>query len=135
MPYLEILAPRATADAKRELARVATDAVVNGFDVAPSTVTIYFVPIGFDDYAHAGEYGLPMAGGRVFVKVHAYRRDLARRRAVAAALTPALAACFGTHDVAVYFLDRERDEVAHDGHLASDETTPTASAPATATAP
>ncbi len=132
MPYLEILAPRAPADAKRELARVATDAVVRGFDVAPSTVTIYFVPIGFDDYAHAGESGLPLAGARVFVKVHAYRRDAGQRRAVAAALTPALAACFDTraHDVAIYFLDRERDEVAHDGHLASDETTPTG--PATA---
>ena len=43
--------------------------------------------------------------------------------AVAEAVTPALAACFDTtgHNVAVYFLDRERDEVAHDGHLASDE--------------
>ena len=41
----------------------------------------------------------------------------------AEAVTPALASCFDTtgHNVAVYFLDRERDEVAHDGHLASDE--------------
>jgi phenylpyruvate tautomerase PptA (4-oxalocrotonate tautomerase family) len=131
MPYLEILAPRASTSAKRELARVVTDAVVRGFDVEPATVTIYFVPIGADDYAHAGEHGLPPAGARVFVKVHAYRRDADRRRAAAEAMTPALAACFdtGAHNVAVYFLDRERDEVAHEGHLASDETTVPAPAP------
>ncbi|RZM03674.1 MAG: hypothetical protein EOP73_04770 [Variovorax sp.] len=125
MPYLEILAPRAPAAARRELVRIATDAVVRGFGVAASTVTIYFVPIGADDYAHAGESGLPPAGARVFVKVHAYRRDAGRRRATAEAMTPALAACFdtGAHNVAIYFLDRERDEVAHEGHLASDETT------------
>ena len=37
--------------------------------------------------------------------------------------TPARAACFATCGgiVAVFFLDRDRDEVAHDGHLASDE--------------
>jgi hypothetical protein len=46
-------------------------------------------------------------------------------------MTPALAACFDTpaHNVAIYFLDRERDEVAHEGHLASDETTDHAIAP------
>lgn len=132
MPYIEILAPRAAPTAQRDLVRAVTDGIVRGFDVAPSTVTIYFVPIGVDDYAHAGESGLPPTGARVFVKVHAYRRDAAQRRAAAEALTPALAACFdtGAHNVAIYFLDRERDEVAHEGHLASDETTAAVNAPA-----
>lgn len=131
MPYVEILAPRAATPAKRRLAQAVTDGIVRGFDVTPSTVTIYFVPVGIDDYAHAGAFGLPPAGARVFVKVHAYRRSADQRRAVAEAMTPALAACFDTpaHNIAIYFLDRERDEVAHDGHLASDEATETSTAP------
>ncbi|MDB5819773.1 MAG: hypothetical protein JWQ11_3413 [Rhizobacter sp.] len=123
MPYLEILAPTATSAAKRVLAKAATDAVVRGFNVMPSTVTLYFVPFATDDYAHEGVLGAPASNARVFVKVHAYRRSVEERRAVAAALTPALATCFDTtpQQVAVYFLDREQDEVAHEGHMASDD--------------
>lgn len=123
MPYVEILAPRAAAAEKRQLTRAVTDGIVRGFGVEPSTVTIYFLALGTDDYAHAGTFGLPPAGARVFVKLHAYRRSADQRRAVAEAMTPALAACFDTpaHNVAIYFIDRERDEVAHEGHLASDE--------------
>ncbi len=123
MPYVEILAPRADAARKRTLTDVVTRGIVDGFGVLPSTVTIYFQPIEGSDYAHEGALGRPASGARVFVKVHAYRRTPAERRTVAKAMTPALATCFDTtgHNVAVYFLDRERDEVAHDGHLASDE--------------
>lgn len=123
MPYVEVLAPRAAETGKRQVVAAVTDGIVRSFDVEPSTVTIYFVPIAHGDYAHAGEFGLPASGSRVFVKVHAYRRSAEQRRAVAEAMTPALAACFDTaaHNVAIYFLDRERDEVAHEGHLASDE--------------
>jgi phenylpyruvate tautomerase PptA (4-oxalocrotonate tautomerase family) len=128
MPYVEILAPRASEPHKRVAVGVVTDGIVASFGVAPSTVTIYFVPIDAADYAHEGTLGYGTAGARVFVKVHAYRRSLAERRAAAIALTRALAACFDTpgHNVAVYFLDRERDEVAHDGQMASDEAAPMA---------
>ncbi|MES2533182.1 MAG: hypothetical protein V4636_19220 [Pseudomonadota bacterium] len=131
MPYVEFLAPPAAASEKRQLTQAVTDGIVRGFDVAPSTVTIYFVPVGAEDYAHAGEFGLPPTGARVFVKLHAYRRNADQRRAVAEAMTPAIAACFDTpaHNVAIYFIDRERDEVAHEGHLASDETIETSTAP------
>ncbi|MBT2334825.1 hypothetical protein J7E49_13035 [Variovorax paradoxus] len=125
MPYLEILAPGAPETRKRTASRALTDGVVASFGVEPSTVTLYFMPVAPHDYAHEGQLGHVGAGEgpRVFVKVHAYRRTRDQRRALAAAITPALAACFGTasHNVAIYFLDRERDEVAHDGHLASDE--------------
>jgi len=122
MPYVEILAPRASGPRKRELAGEMTRVIAGAFGVTASTVTIYFLPIDCDDYAHEGVLGDPEAGMRVFVKVHAYRRSLQERRAVAEAVTPAIAACFAvsTRDVAVYFMDRERDEVAHDGHMASD---------------
>lgn len=123
MPYLEILAPRASESNKQTLAGVLTDSIVESFAVLPSTVTIYFLPVDSGNYAHAGTLGAGDAGLRVFVKVHAYRRGLPARRAVAAAVTPAIAACFDmpAHNVAIYFLDRERDEVAHDGHMACDE--------------
>jgi len=123
MPYVEILGPRANESRKREVAGVITRGIVDSFGVVPSTVTIYFQPIEAENYAHEGSLGHQGAGARIFVKVHAYRRTPAERRAVANAVTPAIAACFDTpgHNVAVYFLDRERDEVAHDGHLASDE--------------
>jgi phenylpyruvate tautomerase PptA (4-oxalocrotonate tautomerase family) len=123
MPYVEILAPRAAESRKRAAVGAVTDGIVESFGVAPSTVTIYFLPIDAGDYAHEGTLGYGTAGARVFVKVHAYRRSLAERRAVAMAVTRALATCFDTpgQNVAVYFLDRERDEVAHDGHMASDE--------------
>ena len=125
MPYLEILAPSAPETRKRAASRALTDGVVTSFGVEPSTVTLYFMPVAPHDYAHEGQLGHDGAGegSRVFVMVHAYRRTPAQRRALAAAITPALAACFATSggNVAVYFLDRERDEVAHDGHLASDE--------------
>ncbi len=120
MPYLEILAPSAPETRKRTASRALTDGVVASFGVEPSTVTLYFMPVAPHDYAHEGQLGHDGAGQgtRVFVKVHAYRRTPAQRRA--------LAACFATtgDNVAVYFLDRERDEVAHDGHLASDEAAP-----------
>lgn len=139
MPYVEILAPDAEPARKRELVTVVTRAIVEAFDVLPATITVYFQPVGADDYAHEGQFGLPARGARVFVKVHAYRRTAAQRRAAAAAMTPALATTFDTlgENVAVYFLDRERDEVAHDGHLASDEApaAPPAAAAAPAAAP
>lgn len=131
MPYIEILAPRAAESRKREAAEAVTDGIVRSFGVTASTVTLYFLPIEAAGYAHAGEFGLPASGSRVFVKVHAYRRGTVQRRAAAEALTPAIAACFDTPalNVAIYFLDRELDEVAHEGRLASDEATETSSTP------
>jgi len=123
MPYVEILAPRASESNKRTVVDAVTGGIVQAFGVAPSTVTIYFVAVADGDYAHEGRLGAPAAGGRVFAKVHAYRRSADERRAAAQAMTPAIAACFDTapDNVAVYFMDRELDEVAHAGQLSSDE--------------
>jgi phenylpyruvate tautomerase PptA (4-oxalocrotonate tautomerase family) len=140
MPYVEILAPRAAEPNKRLVVGAVTNGIVESFGVAASTVTIYFQPVDSADYAHEGRLGYGNsgdgAGPRVFVKVHAYRRSVDMRRAVAEAMTPALAACFATTtaNVAIYFIDRERDEVAHDGHMASDEAEVEAEAKAEASA-
>jgi len=122
MPYVEILAPPAPPDRKAALATSITDGLMSTFGVGAETVTLYFLPIASGDYAHAGEMGAQGAGQRILLKVHAFRRSVAERRAAAAALTRSVCTAYGVPgtDVAVYFLDRERDEVSHDSQLASD---------------
>lgn len=122
MPYVEILAPPLQSDAKAQLARAVTDGLTSAFDVGPQTVTLFFLPIAAGDYAHAGELGAQGVRQRILLKVHAYRRSIDARRAAAVALTRATSTAFGAEgsDIAVYFFDREKDEVAHDSRLASD---------------
>jgi phenylpyruvate tautomerase PptA (4-oxalocrotonate tautomerase family) len=122
MPYVEILAPPAPPDRKAVLATSITDGLMSAFGVGAQTITLYFLPLAPDDYAHAGEMGSQGTSQRILLKVHAFRRSEAERRAAAIALTRGVCAAYGVPGahVAVYFLDRERDEVAHDSQLASD---------------
>jgi phenylpyruvate tautomerase PptA (4-oxalocrotonate tautomerase family) len=122
MPYLEILAPPAPPESKAALAKSITDGLMSTFSVGAETITLYFLPITAGDYAHAGKMGAQSAGQRILLKVHAFRRSAAERRAAAIVLTQGICAAYGVPgtDVAVYFLDRERDEVSHDSRLASD---------------
>lgn len=122
MPYVEILAPPAPPQNKALLARSITDGLMSSFGVDAQTITLYFLPIAPDDYAHAGEMGSQGTGQRILLKVHAFRRSEAERRAAAAALTRSVCSAYGVPgaDVAAYFIDREKDEVAHDSKLASD---------------
>jgi phenylpyruvate tautomerase PptA (4-oxalocrotonate tautomerase family) len=122
MPYVEILAPPTPPDRKAVLATSITDGLMSAFGVGAQTITLYFLPVTPDDYAHAGEMGTHGTGQRILLKVHAFRRSEAERRAAAIALTRSVCTAYGVSgtDVAVYFLDRERDEVAHDSKLASD---------------
>ena len=122
MPYVEVLAPPASAEIKAALAKSVTDGLMATFSVSADTVTLYFLPIVSGDYAHAGEMSPQGIGQRILLKVHAFRRSEAERRAAAAALTEGVIAAYGVpgDDVAVYFLDRDKSEVAHDSKLASD---------------
>jgi phenylpyruvate tautomerase PptA (4-oxalocrotonate tautomerase family) len=122
MPYVEVLAPPAAPHRKAALAKSVTDGLMSAFGCGAQTITLFFLPIAPADYAHAGEIGTRDAGQRILLKVHAYRRSVAQRRAAAIALTRSACAAYGVAgtDVAVYFLDREKDEVAHDCKLASD---------------
>jgi phenylpyruvate tautomerase PptA (4-oxalocrotonate tautomerase family) len=122
MPYVEVLAPQVPNQRKAALARSVTDGLMSAFDVTADTVTLYFLPIAPDDYAHAGVFGAQATGQRILLKVHAFRRSEAERRAAAIALTRCVCSAYGVpgDDVAVYFCDRDRSEVAHDSKLASD---------------
>ena len=140
MPYLEILALKlrlgqdndptdtyALRDARSALSRDMTAAVVSAFSVLPATVTLFFIPLNEEAYAHEGELAADMSSDdprrhRIFVKVHAYARSIDQRRALAVALTPLLACHYGASldKVAIYFIDRTFDEVAHGGQMAVD---------------
>ena len=122
MPYVEILAPPAPPRNKAVLAKSITDGLMSTFGVDAQTITLYFLPIAPDDYAHAGEMGSQGTGQRILLKVHAFRRSEAERRAAAIALTRSVCIAYDVpgSDIAVYFIDREKDEVAHDSKLASD---------------
>jgi phenylpyruvate tautomerase PptA (4-oxalocrotonate tautomerase family) len=122
MPYIEVLAPPVSPAGKAALAKSVTDGLIEAFGVEAETITLYFLPVASSDYAHAGEMGSAQTSQRILLKVHAFRRSEAQRRTAAVALTQGVCAAYGVPgvDVAVYFLDRERDEVAHDSKLASD---------------
>ena len=122
MPYVEILAPPAPPESKAALAKSVTAGLMSTFGVGAETITLYFLSVAPGDYAHAGKMGAQSAGQRILLKVHAFRRSVAERRTAAIALTQGVCTAYGVPgtDVAVYFLDRERDEVSHDSRLASD---------------
>jgi phenylpyruvate tautomerase PptA (4-oxalocrotonate tautomerase family) len=122
MPYIEILAPPLALDRKAVLAKSITAGLGSAFGVGAQTITLYFLPIAPGDYAHAGAMGTQDGGQRILLKVHAFRRSAAERRAAAATLTAGVRAAYGVPgiNVAVYFLDRQKDQVAHDSKLASD---------------
>ncbi|MBR0971322.1 MULTISPECIES: tautomerase family protein [Bradyrhizobium] len=122
MPYVEVLAPQVPPQRKAALARSVTDGLMSAFGVGADTVTLYFLPISPDDYAHAGTMAAQDGGQRILLKVHAFRRSEAERRAAAIALTRGVCNAYGVpgDDVAVYFIDRDKSEVAHDSKLASD---------------
>ncbi|MFC0407029.1 tautomerase family protein [Roseomonas elaeocarpi] len=122
MPYVEILAPPVLPETRQAVAEGVTAGICEAFAVGPQTVTLYFLDVAGAHYAHAGRAGEAAGTQRIFVKVHAYRRGVAERRAAAAALTPALARHYGVPEatLAIYFFDRAKDEVAHGGRLSSD---------------
>ena len=122
MPYVEVLAPQVPSQRKAALAKFVTDGLMSAFGVTADTVTLYFLPIAADDYAHAGVFGAGTTGQRILLKVHAFRRSDGERRAAAIALTRGVCSAYDVpgDDVAVYFCDRDKSEVAHNAMLASD---------------
>jgi phenylpyruvate tautomerase PptA (4-oxalocrotonate tautomerase family) len=122
MPYIEVLAPPAPPERKAALARSLTDGLTSAFGIEADIVTLYFLPIAAEDYAHAGTLGPQGAAQRILLKVHAFRRSESERRAAAIALTRGVCIAYGVpgDDVAVYFLDRDKSEVAHNATLTSD---------------
>ena len=120
MPFVEIIIPPRQSMDRAAVANRVTAALVRAFGISREIVSIYFIDIGADGYAHAGS--IEAAEQRLFVKVHAFRRVAEQRRRAAAAITTEIVTICNipAQNIAVYFLEREPDEVAHAGRLASD---------------
>lgn len=99
-----------------------TEGLAAAFGIAPSIITVYFQPVDRGLYVHAGAAAAPQEAMRVFIKVHAFPRDVAMKRPAAASMTQAYAQATGVppKSIAIYFLDRPAEDVAHGGVLACD---------------
>lgn len=123
MPFLEIFDFEATPDERRKATKLMTESLCEAYGIAPDIISAYFFSIDENSYAHCGIYGYQSDIKRIFVKVHAFRRSVEHRRKAARMLTDAFAASYGVPEksVAIYFLDRDPDEVSHAGMLADIE--------------
>ena len=122
MPFLDITVLEHTREQRGELSRRLTEALTLVWAIDPEIVTLYFQVLRDDDCAHAGVL-VPARQARVFIKVHAFARSVAMKRVAADAMTRALVEVLQLplKAVAIYFLDRAHDEVAHGGLLALDD--------------
>lgn len=121
MPFIEITGVDHEDALRRRLSARLTGDLAEAFDISREIVTVYFQTIEPRDYAHAGELA-PPAETRTFLKVHAFRRDVAMKRRAAKAMTDAFVATTGVDpkNVVIYFFDRDPQDVAHGGTLACD---------------
>lgn len=126
MPFLEVNDFSGDGECsrarRREAARLMTDALASAYDIAPEIISTYFQAFPGEGYAHAGVCPAPEAKRRIFIKIHALRRDVARRSRAADLVTRAAVAAYGAapKSVVVYFLERSPDEVAHAGVVLAD---------------
>jgi phenylpyruvate tautomerase PptA (4-oxalocrotonate tautomerase family) len=120
MPFLEIFDFDASRDKRRKAAEAMTASLCEAFGIEPDIVSAYFFNIDGESYAHRGIQGGSSEIKRMFVKVHAFRRPPEARRIAARLLTDAFVSAYGVPEkaVAIYFFDREPDEVSHAGCLA-----------------
>ena len=121
MPFIEITGEDRSDSVRTQLCAKLTQSLAQAFDISPEIVTIYFHPIAARDYGHAGEFAPPVAI-RNFLKVHAFPRELARKRRAARSMTEAFVEATGIEpkNVVIYFFDRDPQDVAHGGNLACD---------------
>jgi phenylpyruvate tautomerase PptA (4-oxalocrotonate tautomerase family) len=121
MPFIEILGPELAPAPRHAAASGMTQGLAEAFGIPAAIITIYFQPVPAPLYVHAGA---PPAGEamRVFIKVHAFPRETPKKRRAAALMTAAYAQAAGVEpkSIAIYFLDRAPEDVAHGGVLACD---------------
>jgi phenylpyruvate tautomerase PptA (4-oxalocrotonate tautomerase family) len=121
MPFIEITGFDQKEPVRRQLAAGVTRALAAAFGIDEEIVTVYFHPVDAAHYAHAGALA-PPGPERTFIKVHAFARDVERKRAAARHMCEAAAATLQVppKNVVIYFFDRPAHDVAHGGVLASD---------------
>ena len=122
MPFVEVHDFDPRPEQRRHATQSITSALSAAFAIPDAITSVYFFDHDDRNYGHAGVFPASGENRRIFVKVHAFRRDATRRRAAAKEITDGLCAAYALSPdrIAVYFLDRAPDEVAHAGTLASD---------------
>jgi len=122
VPFVEVHDFDAPPEQRGRATQSITHALSTAFAIPDTITSIYFCDHGGEKYGHAGVFPASAEDRRVFVKVHAFRRDVAKRRDAAIRITDGLSTAYALpgERIAVYFLDRAPDEVAHGGKLASD---------------
>jgi phenylpyruvate tautomerase PptA (4-oxalocrotonate tautomerase family) len=123
MPFVHVYAAEGTPLArKRALARDLTEAVCEAYDIPAAIVTLYFVDIPPDCYAHAGELGPGDAPARPLVVIQAFERPIEARRKLVEGVNRAVADALGLSAElpAIYLHDSPRSHVAHGGVLVAD---------------
>jgi phenylpyruvate tautomerase PptA (4-oxalocrotonate tautomerase family) len=122
MPFLEVFDFGGTPQNRGAATELMTDALCRAYEIDPTIVSAYFIDVSGGNYGHAGKFGDNTTDKRIFIKVHAFRRSDRMRRVAARNLTDALAQAYQAKpkDIAVYFFDRDEDQVSHGGVLASD---------------
>ena len=122
MPFIEVYDFADQATRRPEAARLITDILGRHANAPASTVVIYFLPRTAETYAYGGPMGDDAERRRLFIKAHLLPRSPDVRRATAKALCEALSSLYAMplEHTAVYFLERQTDEIAHGGVLESD---------------
>lgn len=123
MPFLEVFHFDLSPTQRSRVAQGVTAGLATAFEISPDIISTYFINFPADAYAHAGVLPASRDNQRIFIKIHAFQRPVSRRRAASVAITAAVSAAAGTApaNIAIYFMPRDGDEVAHAGRLFSDE--------------
>jgi phenylpyruvate tautomerase PptA (4-oxalocrotonate tautomerase family) len=121
MPFIEIVGVAPDQSRRAELCELLTEEMAQVLNISAEIITIYFFDIAPHQYAHAGKLEGPDRN-RVFLKIHAFARDVRYRRQLAESLTEILVkVCeWPRIEIAIYFFERAPEEVAHGGVLESD---------------
>jgi len=121
MAFIEIVGFDVSYERRSLVFQQITDELTRILDVSSDTISIYYFSVAPADYAHAGTLACA-ARRRIFIKVHLLSRSGAIVRAAAKSIAEIVAAGFDhdLRDVAIYFLSRQPEEVAHGGTLESD---------------
>jgi phenylpyruvate tautomerase PptA (4-oxalocrotonate tautomerase family) len=122
MPFFEVFDFAGTPDRRGKATRLMTKALEEAYGIGPEIISAYFIDVSQNSYGHEGAFPADPDNQRIFVKVHAFRRPDNLRRIAARTLTDAVAEAYEAppKNVAVYFFDRDPDQVSHAGLLASD---------------
>jgi phenylpyruvate tautomerase PptA (4-oxalocrotonate tautomerase family) len=123
MPFLDITVFEHTREERAALSQRLTEALTSAWGIPADIVTLYYQVLRDGDCAHAGAL-VPAREARVFIKVHAFPRPVALKREAAQAMCRACAELLRlpAKAIAIYFLEREHQDVSHAGVLALDET-------------